>query len=354
MSDRRRILGTFAIGAVVLLRLAIGWHFYRQGTEKFAYDADEGRYRADFSAEGFLAQAKGPLAGWFHAQVPDVHGWSTWLAVARQNRLPTAEEAARQEQWLADDERARAEAEKNNQPAPLEFPPFAPYFDWARQVNEDWSDQLIQLKAVPGLSDEQGDAADQILRTRTQQLANYLASEAEAIAEYQHELSRLKDWQAEPEADGVPFQESRIATKAAETTQSPSRWVSQVRELDHRFHEDLSGLLSDEQRGDAAIGDPRSRRLELISAGVAIMIVTVGLCLLLGFFTRLASLAGALFLLAVIASQPPWVPGAAATIEQTVELAGLFVLAGTGAGRWFGLDFFTYALFNKCCRRSEN
>jgi hypothetical protein len=64
-------------------------------------------------------------------------------------------------------------------------------------------------------------------------------------------------------------------------------------------------------------------------------------------------LAGALFLLAVIAAQPPWATGAEPTIYQTLELAGLLVLAGTGAGRWFGLDYFGYAFCNRFCRRSS-
>ena len=58
-------------------------------------------------------------------------------------------------------------------------------------------------------------------------------------------------------------------------------------------------------------------------------------------------MAGAVFLLSVIASQPPWLPTAEPTINQTIELAGLLVLAGTGAGRWLGLDYFTWALFRK-------
>jgi hypothetical protein len=33
-------------------------------------------------------------------------------------------------------------------------------------------------------------------------------------------------------------------------------------------------------------------------------------------------------------------------MNQCIEFAGLLVLAGTGAGRWAGLDYFTYALFH--------
>ena len=52
----------------------------------------------------------------------------------------------------------------------------------------------------------------------------------------------------------------------------------------------------------------------------------------------------------VIATQPPWVAGAAPTYDQMIELAGLLVLAGTGAGRWAGLDYFGYAFCSRFCR----
>jgi uncharacterized membrane protein YphA (DoxX/SURF4 family) len=67
----------------------------------------------------------------------------------------------------------------------------------------------------------------------------------------------------------------------------------------------------------------------------------------LGFFTRLASLVGALFLLAVIVSQPPWLADSVGTMPQCIEFAGLLALAGTGAGRWMGLDYFMWALFHR-------
>ena len=49
----------------------------------------------------------------------------------------------------------------------------------------------------------------------------------------------------------------------------------------------------------------------------------------------------------VIASQPPWLAESVTTMPQCIEFAALLVLAGTGAGRWAGLDYFTYALFHR-------
>src|SRR5262245_3722001 len=48
------------LGAVglVLLRMVIGWHFLYAGIDKLT--------NPDFTSEGFLGQAKGPLADEFH------------------------------------------------------------------------------------------------------------------------------------------------------------------------------------------------------------------------------------------------------------------------------------------------
>jgi len=114
-------------------------------------------------------------------------------------------------------------------------------------------------------------------------------------------------------------------------------------------------VLTTEQREDAAIDSAMNEALtsekqawlHTMNIGVTVLTISVGVCLLLGFLTRLAAIAGALFLLAVIATQPPWVADAAPTMSQVIEFAGLLVLAGTGAGRWVGLDYFGYALFRR-------
>src|SRR6185369_541314 len=72
--ERRRILGGFAVFALVLLRLVIGWHFFGEGTKKLKYDQQDGFHLA-FSADDFLAVAKGPLADRYYDYMPAEHGW---------------------------------------------------------------------------------------------------------------------------------------------------------------------------------------------------------------------------------------------------------------------------------------
>jgi uncharacterized membrane protein YphA (DoxX/SURF4 family) len=355
LDDHRRHLGTAAVLALVLLRLVVGWHFFSEGLTKLDYDRTTGSYRIDFSAEPFLAQAKGPLAGLYHAQVSDLHDWPQLLAVPRENRPHSDEENAKRAEWAADYQRQRAEAEKAKKPVPIEFPPHAPYYDWARRIVDDWKAVLADVTAIPGITEEQGRKAAEAFDLRRQQLANYLAEEEGALVDYQNELARLERWRATPEADGVPFQKDRITKKAAETAAMARPWVNQVAEFEQNYLTDLRHLLTTAQQAeatthaamDSALESTQSKRLGWINLSATILTLGVGICLLAGLFTRTAAIVGALFLLSVILSQPPWVSDAQSTIYQTIELVSLLVLAATAAGRWLGLDYITYALFGR-------
>jgi uncharacterized membrane protein YphA (DoxX/SURF4 family) len=355
--DSRRYLSTFAVLSLVLLRLVVGWHFWIEGTKKVEYDRHDNTLRLapTFSAEPFLANAKGRLAKLYHAQAPDQHGVRELLAVPHQNVPPTEEELAERSKWLAEDTRRRDDATKAGEIAAGEFPPSAPYHNWATRIADDWRAIRDDVKAVPGLSNDQKAQVDAVYNTKTQELADYLAGESEAITEYQHELSRLQNWQSAPEASSLPFYDERIATKTAETAGPPGAWVNQVRELEAGLLNDFRDILTTEQRDEAlttnamddALTDSRHDTLRIVNITVTAITIGVGVCLLLGFFARLASIVGALFLASVIASQPPWLAESVTTMPHCIEFAALLVLAGTGAGRWAGLDYFTYALFHR-------
>jgi len=324
MNDHRRVLSGFAVLALVLLRLLVGWHFFREGTQKVAYNPHISDLRMTFSAEGFLKNAKGPLADWYTSSVPDDHGWRDLLATPRDNDLK------------------------------LKDKPSA-FGAWSERIEADWRKMVDGVKALPALSDEQKKQADEALQKRVKELSAYLAAESQAIIEYRHELHRLGKWRNAPETGSVPFVDERISTKAADTAKTPAPWVSQVQQFDADLRDELKGLLTKEQRElaltktgmDRALRDPREKKLQLVNVVVTVVTIGVGICLLLGLFTRTASIVGALFLLGVILSQPPWLADAAPTMPQIIEFAALLVLAGVGAGRWAGLDFFTYSLFNR-------
>jgi uncharacterized membrane protein YphA (DoxX/SURF4 family) len=63
MLFRKARLTVPAILFLVLLRVAIGWHFFQEGATKVR--------DGNFSSTPFLAAAKGPFAKEFHAMIPD-------------------------------------------------------------------------------------------------------------------------------------------------------------------------------------------------------------------------------------------------------------------------------------------
>ena len=353
--DTRRILGGFAIFAIVLLRLVVGWHFFGEGAKKIEWDSSAKRFHMDFSADDFLVQAKGPLAPLYLEHTPSDHEWRTLLVSPRQNEPQSAERIAERTGWARDYLKRQNEAEKKGELAPVEFSPFSAVHDWATKIADDWRAGVEKFKAITGLTDEQKKAADKALNNRLVELSDYVVTEEPNFTEYRHELWRLSNWRDAPETGEVPFHDARITTKAGETSAKAKEWLAQIRTMDGQLNSDLQGILTTEQRGEPAtvaaaedaLADANQHKANFISMVATIVTIGVGICLIFGFLTRFAAIIGALFLLGVILSQPFWVPGTIPTMNQCVEFASLLVLAGTGAGRWAGMDGCLAALFGR-------
>ena len=103
--------------------------------------------------------------------------------------------------------------------------------------------------------------------------------------------------------------------------------------------------------------------IEQLATLLTYALFAIGLCLMLGLFTRLSALAGAGFMLFVVLSQPSY-PGvypldppqlghALLVNKDFVEMIALLVIASTNLGRWTGLDFFLHNFlikpFCRCC-----
>jgi uncharacterized membrane protein YphA (DoxX/SURF4 family) len=162
----------------------------------------------------------------------------------------------------------------------------------------------------------------------------------------------------------LPFLGTRIEEKRAETNAASAAWIAQVRDIDHDYMTDLRSLLTEEQEAndvisakvDEALVDANEQKLHRMNLAVTCIIIAVGVCLMLGLFTRLASAVGIGFLLMVMATQPPWVAGADTKVfyYQLVEIAALAVLFASQAGRLAGLDYFIRAMFCRRCGRTES
>lgn len=357
-------LPTGLVIALIVLRLATGWHFYREGTKKLAYNPDTGQTTLVFSSEPMLRMAVGPAAKMIKETLPNVYNWERHLAIPRQARPSTEDELTARAKWEADYASRRKAALAKKEPVPIEFPPHSPYYDWADRIEDGWRTSHDDFVIIPGLSEDQIAAAANALNFRHQQLADYLESQTDAIAEWEHELYRLQQMQNEAGSVSLPFLGTRISEKAAETKAASGAWIAQVRSIEDAYKGDLREILTVEQAEDPATSklvdealvDEDARKLHQLNVAVTALIIGTGVCLLLGLFTRVAAVAGIAFLLSVIATQPPWVAGSNNPVFyfQLVEIAAFAVIFAASAGRYAGLDYFISRITGKCCSRKES
>ena len=104
-----------------------------------------------------------------------------------------------------------------------------------------------------------------------------------------------------------------------------------------------------------AVPYPQRRFMDSLTIDVIIRYfdLTVGICLIVGLFTRWVALAGAGFLFSVCISQWPLAPDAIPATYQFIEMLGMLVLAAVGAGQFAGADYILGKLWKSCCPPKE-
>jgi uncharacterized membrane protein YphA (DoxX/SURF4 family) len=142
-------------------------------------------------------------------------------------------------------------------------------------------------------------------------------------------------------------------------------WLADLDGMGEEYHMALWNLLDDDQQARGMIRTPLNDAdalpfatpiavtwSDLLDFGVTWGLTAIGVCLMLGFCTRLAALGGAGFLFMVVLVQMPWptiyppppeVVGHALLVDKNfVEMIAMIFLATTAVGRWGGLDYFVY------------
>jgi uncharacterized membrane protein YphA (DoxX/SURF4 family) len=293
----------------VLLRLAVGWHFYKEGAQKI--------HDSKFSSTGFLSAAKGPFAPSFHSMIYDADGL-----------------------YRLDAESTIAEWEAFRDNAAAHF----------------------------GFDEKQQQRADALVKSYSAQLKSYLASQGDEIQEYYKKLERRDKYKGTAHDEDpskaagyeayneVPSLRGQLASIEAEIKKQRDGWLRTIDSMWANYERDVNALATPEQgRGDYRLLRVGRRSLDSVTVDryLPYFDLIIGVLLILGLFTRVASCAAAAFLLSVILTQWPWAVDAAPTFNQTVEFCSLLVLAGTAAGRFAGLDFFIHLARLNCCRPKQ-
>jgi uncharacterized membrane protein YphA (DoxX/SURF4 family) len=290
-------LGLIGATMLVLLRLTIGWHFYAEGFEK--------RAAGDWTAAPFFINAKGPLAGEFRQLVWDHDGA---LRLDREQTMLV----------------------------------FATFRD---RVSEHY-----------GFSDAQRAKAQENYANAVKQYDWVLAENAADLEEYRLGFERIEELDSDEQQklvrDGVASLGGQRETIRREWKQKAAPALQDIDTIWSNYEREQNALADDDQ----AAAEPPLRMVKpltnIIDTSVIDVIVPyfdmiVGLCLLFGLFTPVAALAAAGFLGSVVLSQYPPATGPSSSIYQLIECMACLVLAGTGAGRFAGLDYFLHLIVRK-------
>ena len=285
-------IGTFGILALVALRVGIGWHFYMEGATKVRGN--------DFSSAGFLTAAKGPLADKFQELIWDNDG---------QIRL--------------DEGKVKGIFEAGAKEASKHF----------------------------AFTDAQQKELSTITKQYTDKLTDVYATAKDDIVKFEKSRDRLEKM-ADSNVYSVSSMRGQKEKVQTELMASVKPTMTQVEAIWDQFEHRLNAIANDTQRdsvGRYVLVKPGQGALTTAAVDKIIPIfdMVIGILLMIGLLTPVASIAAALFLLSVVLSQMPGYPGAAPTYFQAVEALACLALAGTDAGRYAGLDFLPWAWWNR-------
>jgi uncharacterized membrane protein YphA (DoxX/SURF4 family) len=349
---------------LVALQLAIGWHFFYEGVWK--------QRNASWSSKGYLRNATGPLAlpiRWT-AGDPDVSASGLQFAEAD----PSA--ALMERLTLKPFEAGEDPGDRrwhNYLPEPIQKQ-WQDYFDrFATQYKLDEETKREQKVKAEGRFLEDENAFAQWLNSGVKKVkrkglsgpdAEVALTTPKRVEEYLASVDEIK--KIEGEEKGFFGLGTSARLRAAKDTEANLRKELQG-DLETKYADmkkSLREVLTWEQKRMDLPAEPQADQawsnLAWIDTGVRWGLTIVGACLLIGLFTRTASVAGAAYLLLFYLAMPalpglpenPAAPGHYFIINNNlIEIFALLAIATSQPGRRYGLDVLLRALWP--WRRSE-
>lgn len=306
-----RLLGMIGVTMLVLLRVTIGIHFYTEGVDKSS---------REWSAKPFFANARGPFAAEYHQLVWDAEGrfrldvdaMKVWWAGYR-NQVQTHYGFDKAQQQAAQQNYAKAVEQ----------------YEWVLSENAadieefELGRERIAILFGRSTADSEDPAATMEQRQQEKAIRDSVSSLGG-----QRDTIR-KEWLA----------------KAAPA-------LAQIDAISKNYEAAQNSIATQEQSESnppLALVRPRTNRIDtsIIDPMVPYFDLAIGICLLFGLFTPVAALAAAGFLGSVFLSQYPPAAGPGSTYYQLIECIACLVLAGTGAGRLAGLDYFIHLIVRR-------
>ena len=394
-----------AIVFIVLLRIGIGWHFFYEGVKKF--DPAGG-----FSSEGFLGIAKGPTADLYYWMLPDLEGVQR-IAIAAID-----DENGRERKTFTAYEDAWKDYFQNYLMTYSSLVQSSMDAEYVVSTGTEKFAEWVERKIPPPNEDgtQSYEGVDVVeAKAIFNRYLNALRAEADDLEPEVNAFLKSRDRFLETRKtirNTASFEQERRWNLMMQYRYEASLWTRMLTEMGNGLQSDLGRLVDPELAGrrgaivtapernlippnkftDLNVAVPQinitvplenpvvnvkdlnlsvKSRMDLMDLAVMLGLSAIGLCMMLGFCTRLACLGGAAFLVNVILTTFP-VPGVYPEIpsmvgnfmfvsKDVVELLALLVLVCVPSGRWGGLDYFLWnyggkqicGLFCPCCRSEE-
>ena len=388
---------------LVLLRLAIGWHLFIEGASKLeTISVGPTGTSKPFSSRGYLLQSQGPLGPLFRKLAGDPDILLTSLLDSADGTIPIALQA----QWsdyvtryknhyqLDQGQQSKADALLNQHLARLadwfqkgskevsrdySFATVTPTLTTAERIKEyrsrlqelrekidGWNLRFEKDVTKARITTLKGDVA----RMRTDLLKDLdemqeklgldldkLLNQGQILVEFGRLQNMVKQG-SQSKGYGLDQQALAELIQAARDAKSdkisPDVWANAEQKpdllitfyaSDPEFRKALLRVAKRQIAPQMRVED--TRMLEWADRTVAWGLTLAGLGLLLGCFTRLSSLVGAILLLLFYLALPPlpglpdnpMVEGKYLFVNKNlIEALALLTLATTASGRWFGID----------------
>lgn len=350
---------------LILLRLAIGWHFFAEGYHKLV-----GHWRGPtdtvlgiskpFSSSGYFREGTGPLAKLIRKEVGDPDE----EALARLEVLPPSGDSST--------------STPHQRTPPL--------------LAAEWSEYVRHFGDYYNLDGKQREEADGKLKQAEDNVVRWLTREAtddktkpitktfrtssvevklpmsKRIADYKAKLAELRDTMGNRLfLMGHDVEGRRLLEDKAEVLRLRTALLTDLDEHSKDLQKSLKDLLTKEQNEQAEKKDqtkepepkpaPQPSLVQKwIDLSTMYGLAILGACLILGLFSRTACLLSAGFLAMTYLCVPPWpwlpvAPNAegyyAFVNKNAIEMLALLALATTASGRWFGLDALIGGIFRR-------
>jgi uncharacterized membrane protein YphA (DoxX/SURF4 family) len=328
---------------LVLLRLAIGWHFLFEGIEKVrTLQIGPSETNRPFSSAGYFREAQGPLGIWLRPALGDPYQEAHDLVT-----LPNAMSQrwddlfARFAQQYQLDANQQSKGKVLVQEAKDHFATLLAWHDLAA-LKEKYHGDIPEAEKKNFLIHEVTISfpkvetkVDETLAQRIQKY-NTLFQEVRVT-----QPERL--WQF-----GKDVEKQRYLKAKTDLEQARAELMKDLDQQTANLKQKLDDLLTKEQRDRKPLPAPASNRvLAILDPLTAYGLTLGGACLILGLLTRINCLFLASFLFMTFLAVPPfpWLPVPPNTEgnyffvnKNLIEMLALLTLATTMSGRWLGLD----------------